>query len=255
MIQPMPDLTPEQLAALREDIAANGVLVPIVVDQHGRILDGNNRAAIAAELGIDLPKLLHQVVDDDDAEDVAVRLNCQRRHLSREQRRQVIRREIERRPQDSDRAIARRVACSPSTVGAVRREVSNLDTPERDLEWAEDITNQLRDATNQMVLSLNYAALIAMTAGVEQSAIIGALIRNRRTFEKDEITLPFAAALFDDVIDAVLDQSNIEFWRRHRHLNHFTDDELAFAVATLEGTPYKKNAPAAAATADEGEDK
>jgi hypothetical protein len=118
----MPELADEQLDSLRTDIAANGVLVPVVVDQHGRILDGNHRAAIAAELGIDYPTVTVTVVDDDDAWDKAVSLNCARRHLTREQTREVIKGEI-RRTDDSDRAIARRVGCSPSTVGSVRAEV------------------------------------------------------------------------------------------------------------------------------------
>lgn len=130
VIQPMPDLAPEQFDALRSDIEANGVLVPVIKDQHGRILDGNNRSAIAAELGIDYPVTVVEVADDADAWDKAVTLNCSRRHMTREQVRAVVAAEIVRRPEDSDRAIAKRVGCSPSTVGTVRAQVSNLDTPD-----------------------------------------------------------------------------------------------------------------------------
>jgi ParB-like chromosome segregation protein Spo0J len=59
--QPMPDLTPGQYDALRDDIARNGVLVPVVVDQHGRILDGHNRKRIADELGVECPTATHKV--------------------------------------------------------------------------------------------------------------------------------------------------------------------------------------------------
>ncbi len=127
-IQPMPALTAEQFAALRDDIEANGVLVPVVVDQHGRILDGNHRAAIAGELGIDYPTVTVGVADDTDAWDKAVALNCARRHMTRAEVRTVVAGEILRRPDDSDRAIAKRVGCSPSTVGTVRGRLSNLDT-------------------------------------------------------------------------------------------------------------------------------
>lgn len=119
--QPMPDLTAEQLDALEADIRARGVLVPIVVDQHGRIIDGNNRAAIAAKLGIDCPREVREVADDDEAHDLALTLNCARRHLTSEQKRTLIAAELERRPQDSNRAIARRVGCDHKTVAAVRR--------------------------------------------------------------------------------------------------------------------------------------
>lgn len=129
--QPMPPLSPAAYDALRADIEMNGVITPVVVDQYGRILDGNNRVEIAAALGVEYPRVVQHVDDDDDAEDLAVTLNCARRHLTREQQRDLIRREIARRPSDSDRAIARRIGCSPSTVGSIRRpapEVSNLDT-------------------------------------------------------------------------------------------------------------------------------
>lgn len=129
IIQPMPPLSAEEFDALRSDIATNGVvLVPVIKDQHGRIIDGNHRAAIATELGIDYPVRVVEVTDDADAWDRAVALNCARRHLTREQTRTIIATEIRRRPEDSDRAIARRVGCSPTSVGAVRAKVSKLDS-------------------------------------------------------------------------------------------------------------------------------
>lgn len=117
----MPALTADEYAALRDDIAARGVVVPVVLDQHGRILDGHHRREIAAELGIDCPTEVHHVGDDEDARDVALALNLARRHLTREQRRELIAADIEARPGDSDRAIGRRVGCDHKTVGAVRR--------------------------------------------------------------------------------------------------------------------------------------
>ncbi len=126
LFQPMPELNPEQFDSLRADIAQHGVLVPIVVDQHGRIIDGHHRAAFAAELGIDCPRKVRPVADDADAWDLAVTLNCARRHLTREQTREVIAAELRRRPADSDRAIARRVGCSHPTVAAVRWSLVDL---------------------------------------------------------------------------------------------------------------------------------
>jgi ParB-like chromosome segregation protein Spo0J len=76
----MPTLTPEQFDALRADIAENGVVIPVVKDQYGRVIDGNHRAAIAAGLGIDYPVQTVEVADDDEAITLAVSLNCTRRH-------------------------------------------------------------------------------------------------------------------------------------------------------------------------------
>lgn len=135
--QVMPALSEEEYAALGDDIERHGVMVPIVVDQHGRILDGHNRDQIATELGIDAPREVRQVVDDGEAYELALTLNMARRHLNREQKRALIRAEIERTPDASDREIARRTASAPTTVGAVRRRVSNLDTPLSDEEREE----------------------------------------------------------------------------------------------------------------------
>jgi ParB-like chromosome segregation protein Spo0J len=136
-LQVMPDLNEEEYAALRYDIERHGVMVPIVVDQHGRILDGHHRDQIATELGIEAPREVRHVADDGEAYELALTLNMARRHLNREQKRALIRSEIERIPDASDREIAWRTASSPSTVGAVRRRVSNLDTPLSDEDREE----------------------------------------------------------------------------------------------------------------------
>ena len=49
----LPPLPYEQFLSLKDNIAVNGVLVPIVVDGNGRrrkIIDGNNRKTMADEI-------------------------------------------------------------------------------------------------------------------------------------------------------------------------------------------------------------
>jgi len=50
--QLLPELPPEQFEALKADIAERGVVVPVVMDEFGAILDGHNRARACRELGI-----------------------------------------------------------------------------------------------------------------------------------------------------------------------------------------------------------
>ncbi len=78
--QVMPTLDAEALAALRADIGAHGVQVPIVETADGRIVDGHHRWAIAEELGIDCPVLTIDV-DDWEGIETALRLNLLRRHM------------------------------------------------------------------------------------------------------------------------------------------------------------------------------
>jgi ParB-like chromosome segregation protein Spo0J len=54
--QVMPDLLPEEYAALKADIAASKVRIPIEVDEEGNIIDGFHRKQICAELGIECPQ-------------------------------------------------------------------------------------------------------------------------------------------------------------------------------------------------------
>ena len=39
--QVMPDLTPEEYAELKSDIASRGVMVPVEFDEAGNVLDGH----------------------------------------------------------------------------------------------------------------------------------------------------------------------------------------------------------------------
>ena len=58
----LPPLRYEDFVALRDNIAVNGVLVPILVDSDGpkrKIIDGNYRKQIANELGYDCPEIVH----------------------------------------------------------------------------------------------------------------------------------------------------------------------------------------------------
>lgn len=88
--QLFPQLPAAVEAALRESIQRFGVLVPVAVDQHGNVLDGHHRQRIAAELGVDCRMDVHQVADDDEAREIARTLNSDRRHLTEDQRREVV---------------------------------------------------------------------------------------------------------------------------------------------------------------------
>lgn len=151
--QVMPPLSAEEYAALRADIRERGILVPVVRDQHGNLLDGHHRVQIAEELGIDYPHEVRQVDGHEQARDIAYALNLARRHLNRQQRRDLIAKEIEDRPDDSDRAIGRRFGCDHKTVGSVRRELrGEIPHPEPEpmtREEAERTTERARNLLNQ----------------------------------------------------------------------------------------------------------
>lgn len=64
------------------DIRQQGLLVPITIDQEGRILDGRNRARACAQLGIEAQHTLYE----GPATAFIVSMNLKRRHLTIKQR-------------------------------------------------------------------------------------------------------------------------------------------------------------------------
>lgn len=88
--QLLPALHGDELDALRADIAAHGVRVPIDVDEHGAILDGHHRAALAAELGVDCPARLVAGLTEQEKRAHALAVNVHRRSLTLEQRRELV---------------------------------------------------------------------------------------------------------------------------------------------------------------------
>lgn len=127
----MPPLLPSEYQALTESIRALGVQVPVIVDESGAIIDGHHRQQIAAELGVHCPREVRAGLSDADKRTLAISLNKDRRHLTREQVRALVAESIKADPHLSDRAHAQRTGASPTTVGKVRAmtpQVSNLDT-------------------------------------------------------------------------------------------------------------------------------
>src|ERR1017187_5824055 len=89
----LPSLPYEQFVALRDNIAVNGVLVPILVDSEGsrrKIIDGNYRKVISEELGYDCPEIVQPNLTDDEKRTLARALNLARRQLTQEQKRELI---------------------------------------------------------------------------------------------------------------------------------------------------------------------
>ena len=73
----LPPLPYDQFMALRDNIAVNGVLVPILVDENKRILDGNYRKAIADELGYHCPEIVQEGLTEDEKRTLAVKpMSC-----------------------------------------------------------------------------------------------------------------------------------------------------------------------------------
>ena len=113
--QVMPPPTDEEYEALKADIAERGVQVPVEYDEDGNILDGSHRVRACQELGItDWPKVVRRGLTEEQKFEHALALNLHRRHLTREQRRELV---VRLRQQGwSLRRIAERLGVHHDTV-------------------------------------------------------------------------------------------------------------------------------------------
>lgn len=120
--QVMPPLSPDEYQELHDDIKANGVLVPVVEDENGVLIDGHHRQKIAFELGVPCPVEIIEGKSEAEKRGMAFTLNLKRRHLNREQRRALIAESLKQDPQLSNREHARRTGANHETVQKVRSE-------------------------------------------------------------------------------------------------------------------------------------
>lgn len=122
--QVLPDLSAEDFAALRADIAARGVLVPVEYDEDGNILDGHHRVRACEELGLtDWPRFIRKGLSEADKRVHARQLNLARRHLNRDQKRDLIAAQLRETPEKSNRQVAEGLGVDDKTVGTVRRDM------------------------------------------------------------------------------------------------------------------------------------
>ena len=116
---PMPALTAEVREALTASIRAHGVICPVVKDQTGFVLDGDNRVAIATDLGITYPETIYTCTPDQ-REILRIELNGARRQITASQWKPLVDHLRSLRTASghrfSDRAIAQAVGVSRSTV-------------------------------------------------------------------------------------------------------------------------------------------
>jgi len=122
--QLLPDLTEEEFAALKADIASRGVMVPVELDETGAVLDGHHRVRACAELGItEYPRIIRPGMTEDEKRKHVLALNLDRRHLNQQQKRELVAKLLVATPDVSNRQIAEAAKVSHPTVAAVRDEL------------------------------------------------------------------------------------------------------------------------------------
>jgi hypothetical protein len=149
-----PPLSPEELQALADDIKINGLRTKIVIwcpdvnVQNEALLDGRNRLDALAMLGLlcaddsgslaftkawggnkwlEAPgrQLGHDYNLGGDPYALALSYNVHRRHLTAEQKRELIAKVLKAKPEQSNRVIAEQIKADDKTVARVRRTLES----------------------------------------------------------------------------------------------------------------------------------
>jgi ParB-like chromosome segregation protein Spo0J len=185
--QVMPPLTPEEYHGLKGDIAENGVLVSVVQDEEGTIIDGHYRVQAYQQLEAEgriaggYPVDVRSGLTEDEKRDLAWRLNMQRRHLNQAQKQKAIIAKLKESPQWSDNRIAQLLGVDHKTVRVQRvilegsrgipkvEKVIGTDGKEYPRELEKKVKDKLQDAG----LKPRFAAAYA------QGLVQGAVTRER----------------------------------------------------------------------------
>jgi ParB-like chromosome segregation protein Spo0J len=115
-----PLLKDAEFDGLVEDIRKHGLREPIILFEQ-KVIDGRNRERACLKAGVE-PRYCSMEFDNHDAATAyVISKNIRRRHLTSEQRRELIEKLLRADPTKSDRQIARTVKGDNKTVGAVRK--------------------------------------------------------------------------------------------------------------------------------------
>lgn len=111
----------DELNELVTDIRAHGLRQPIVTFEE-QIVDGRNRARACERAGVE-PHYTPFQGEEKDLVAFIISANIHRRHLTSEQKHELLEKLLRAQPDKSDRQIARIVKRDNKTVASVRREL------------------------------------------------------------------------------------------------------------------------------------
>jgi hypothetical protein len=131
-------MTDDELRDLGEDIRQHGQRIPITtfLDQEGAelLLDGRSRLDAMERVGLSVVRDGELNRDQVDIQSIpgnvdpfnwVVSANIHRRHLTSEQKREVIEKLLKAKPDQSNRTIAKQVKADDKTVGKVRKRLES----------------------------------------------------------------------------------------------------------------------------------
>ena len=124
-----PLMSEPELRELGEDIKAKGTIHHPIVLYQGKLLDGRNRLDAMEMVGFDFDlergHAVHHLDRSTDPYEYVISANLHRRHLTSEQKRELIAKVLKAKPEASNAAVAKQVKADDKTVAKVRGELES----------------------------------------------------------------------------------------------------------------------------------
>ena len=139
-LQCFPDLAPWEYDALKASIRRFNMILPVVMDEMGNVIDGHQRRRACREMGIEnYPIITLRGLTEEEKRDHAYVLNLVRRRLNRRQMRELVAAELRRSPDLSSNWLAQTLGTTDKTVEAVRqRLIATSEIPKFDRHRGKD---------------------------------------------------------------------------------------------------------------------
>ena len=120
----LPPLPPDEYAQLRDSIRDRGVLQPLLITADHVLIDGHERWRAIRELNLArYPLRVVGNLDEAERKELAIRLNVERRHLTRRQRQELLAELIQTAPAKSNRELADLFKVDQRTVGRTKKKL------------------------------------------------------------------------------------------------------------------------------------
>lgn len=120
----LPTTTAHEDKAHKKAIQKEGVIHPLIADEQGVLIDGIRTYKVCRELNVrDVWVVTLTGLTKEEKRHKRLALNVNRRHLTRKQKRELLRQELLRNPAISSGHLARIVGCSHNTVQKIREEM------------------------------------------------------------------------------------------------------------------------------------
>jgi site-specific DNA-methyltransferase (adenine-specific) len=194
-----PPLSPDEYASLKESIRQIGVQVPIIADDKGDIVDGWHRERACQDLGIFCPREIRSFGSKAEKFQVAISLNCHRRHLKPSQRREIIATYLKTDPRINDTHLGEIIGVSKNTVNDVRVELERTrqidkfnklrgrDGKDRPVKYKRIIANT-SNQTQKALEAIKYLPSSGQIIDVTTAIRRAARERNKITREERKVT-------------------------------------------------------------------